>query len=121
MSRRWIMAGMAALALSAYAAPTPIPSRTMYVVIKFNDNQRAWDLAPRIQRATAMTFLGVSTSTNTAVFTVPNEATAGRNQQLVIENFPNTIMSFNYGLNYPRPADLETTAPVTSGDQRRGN
>ena len=97
----------------------------MMVVIRMNDGKDAWQFAPRMASATSMQLVGVSVSTNTAVFTVPNETDKGqgivaqRNQKTIMDGFPGVVQSFNYGVNYPDPKDLQNSPPVVVVDRGR--
>ena len=128
--RRWLPA--IGMAISAFAgSPTAaqvIPNR-MYVVIRFEQREEPWDLSDRIRAATAMTLVGISPSTHSAVFMVPNETNyatgerATRNQSLILSSFPGAVVSYNYGRTVPMPADLQTSRPDLRGgrdDGRRG-
>lgn len=133
-ARSWIIAwGLAALALPARNAPAQIltraPTQAMTVVIRYNDDIRPWDLATRMANATGMELVGVSPSTNSAVYHVPNEtnlstgAVAAANQRTLTANFPNTIQSYNYGVSIPIPADVQAERPYGVADRgqvRRG-
>src|SRR2546423_7214926 len=89
----------------------------MKVLIRFNDNVDAWDLASRIASATGMQLLGTSTSTRSAAFIVTNETNhatgrvAAANQQFIMSQFPGAVATYNYGQNLVTPADLQLTQP----------
>jgi hypothetical protein len=118
--------GLVALTGTPLLAQGPYVSQRMYVVIKLNPNQDPWDLATRMSSTAAMPLVGISPSTNSAVFTVPNETdmnngtVANRNEDLLLKQFGSAIVSYNYGQNYPIPTDLQQNRPTTSNnyDQR---
>ena len=113
--------GLLALAGTATAQPGPYVSPRMYVVVKFRANHQAWDYAPQVASSAAMTLVGVSPSTNSAVYIVPNETdlnngdVAGRNQALVLRQFSGLVESYSYGANYPLPPDVLTTRAPQAG------
>src|SRR5438132_3748818 len=126
-TRRWItLCAVALLGLSGRTALAQlIRPRTMIVVIKFTGDRDPWAFAPQMASATGMELVGISPSTRSAVFAVPNEinlsngTVAARNQATVTNGFPGMVYSYNYGVNYPMPADLQQVHPYAQDDQRR--
>jgi hypothetical protein len=98
----------------------------MVVLLKFNQNQEPWSLAPQIASATGMQLVGVSPSTNSAVYWVPNETNfeqgtvAARHFKTISDGFPGVVFSYNYGPNYPTPADVTSQAPYDPQRDRGG-
>src|SRR6185503_11459675 len=96
---------------------------------KFNANRDPWEFAENMANATGMQLVGVSPSTRSAVYRVPNETNMGtapvasRNQQILVTQFPGTIEAYNYGRGLATPVDLQQTNPnprYSNGyDQRR--
>jgi hypothetical protein len=122
--RLMIACGVAALFLGgaqAHAQRPPVGTR-MLVLVKFQNGQEPWRVAPLIASATGMQLVGVSASTNSAVYWVANETNyeqgtvAARHYKTISDGFPGAVMSYNYGPNYPTPADLTSQAPY---DARR--
>ena len=128
-SRQLLLAGglgLLALAGTASAQQGPYVSSRMYVVIKFNADRQPWDYATQIGSFASMPLIGVSPSTNTAFYTVPNETdlanapVAVKQQNPILKQFPGVVESYNYGANYPLPGDVQATRP-TQTDNRYGN
>ena len=122
MKARWWMTtgALVLLGLAGHAAHAQITAANaapMKVLIRFNDNVDAWDLASRIASATGMQLLGTSASTRSAAFIVTNETNyatgrvASANQQFIMSQFPGAVATYNYGQNLVTPADLQLTQP----------
>src|ERR1051326_1509170 len=106
-ARGWMTIGaVAVLGLGGHPAQAQITAANaspMKVLIKFNDNVDAWDLASRIASATGMQLLGTSASTRSAAFIVTNETNyatgrvAAQNQEFIMSQFPGAVATYNYG------------------------